>query len=417
MTTANELPGRSAQLSQLRCIFGESSDTVPPAVFINGHPATGKTTVLRHLLGATQGIQAARVAWINCVETFTQRLLFEQILNQLAGVMPLATNGYAVHARCEYADEFVDGLRQLCNDQDRTFGQRVSRFVVLDKVEALRNIGSATLLTMLLKLAELTHLNICVIMETLAIIAKDCPKDEDPDFFLAFVEVLYTVFQLPCRNLNELRHMVAMLFPKYVQPVHEGKFTRNQTAKLFGHVSKHIQEALHSLYLRNLSSSEWERQISDSSSVAAVPTSSKLLYKALDLPFYTKFLLIASFLASYNPPRLDVRFFTKGREDRKRVNKKSGVENASKLLGPKPFAVERMLAIFYNIVDDEVDLGFNVHHQIATLVSLRLLIRISSMDNLDAARCKCNASYEFVAAVGASVRFDLSKYLFDFVHI
>jgi origin recognition complex subunit 5 len=54
----------------------------------------------------------------------------------------------------------------------------------------------------------------------------------------------------------------------------------------------------------------------DASVVTAIRTNSR---GDFDLPYYTKFLLIASYLASYNPPRFDVRYFAKaGDEKRKR---------------------------------------------------------------------------------------------------
>ena len=37
--------------------------------------------------------------------------------------------------------------------------------------------------------------------------------------------------------------------------------TRNQTSKLFGLVQGHIKEALHSLYLRDISSSDWQKNL------------------------------------------------------------------------------------------------------------------------------------------------------------
>ncbi|KAJ2999847.1 Origin recognition complex subunit 5 [Globomyces sp. JEL0801] len=91
--------------------------------------------------------------------------------------------------------------------------------------------------------------------------------------------------------------------------------------------------------------------------------------KRMDLPHYTKFLVMASFLASYNPARLDKRFFTRGGEGKTRVGKKGGVNNGSKLrqqlLGPKSFTVERMIAIFYSIIDDDdLRATFDIHTQV-----------------------------------------------------
>ena len=45
-----------------------------------------------------------------------------------------------------------------------------------------------------------------------------------------------------------------------------------------------------------------------------------------DLPYYTKFLLIASYLASYNPPRFDVRYFAKVADEKKK--RKRGIHKS-----------------------------------------------------------------------------------------
>lgn len=146
-----------------------------------------------------------------------------------------------------------------------------------------------------------------------------------------------------------------------------------------------------------------------------------------DLPYYTKFILIASFLASYNPPRLDMRYFAKVSNQGGKMTKRSKIAAAKKnghdnmgsklrqqLLGPKPFPIERMLAIFYSILDEEVEENVNVHTQIASLVSLRMLQRVTPMDKLDSIKCKCNVSYEMIKALAKSTRFEIDKYLFDF---
>ena len=37
----------------------------------------------------------------------------------------------------------------------------------------------------------------------------------------------------PCRDLSELRHLVALLFPRYLQPVRAGEVRRDQTRVLY----------------------------------------------------------------------------------------------------------------------------------------------------------------------------------------
>ncbi len=143
--------------------------------------------------------------------------------------------------------------------------------------------------------------------------------------------------------------------------------------------------------------------------------------KRIEMPYLTKFLVIAAFLASYNPQKYDARYFTKGAEGRTKISKKGGVHNGSllrnQLTGPRSFGIERMLAIFYSILDDDCKMTFDIHSQIATCFSLRLLIKVSSPSRLDMVKCKCNVSYTFVKAIAKSVRFDISKYLYDWVDV
>ncbi|KAJ4370024.1 hypothetical protein N0V83_005788 [Neocucurbitaria cava] len=81
-----------------------------------------------------------------------------------------------------------------------------------------------------------------------------------------------------------------------------------------------------------------------------------------DLPYYTTHLLIAAYLASYNPPRTDVTYFMKHtdkRKNKRRAPSAASFSTTSKrtpnskvrkisrhLLTPSPFPLDRLLAIF-----------------------------------------------------------------------
>ncbi|KAK9718611.1 hypothetical protein K7432_005333 [Basidiobolus ranarum] len=247
----------------------------------------------------------------------------------------------------------------------------------------------------------------------------DCPEDEDITFFLGFVDVLYDVFHRNCKDLNEMRHLVAMIFPKYIQPVLENQAQRTETTKLFRLVQPFLTAAADKLYLREISSAEWERKSAENELDISELTSKNL--GDCELPYFSRFLLIASYLASYNPPRLDQRFFTRGSEangkkrGRKQGADKTGKKTRQQLVGPKAFPVERMLAIFFSILERPLDSTVDIHSQIASLITLRLLIRTTSMDALDNMKCKTNVSYEYVKKVSRTVRFEIEKYLFDFL--
>ena len=54
---------------------------MPPAVFVYGHTATGKTLVVKNVLEALHYNHAI----VNCIECYMPQLLYEPILNKLHG--------------------------------------------------------------------------------------------------------------------------------------------------------------------------------------------------------------------------------------------------------------------------------------------------------------------------------------------
>ena len=57
----------------------------------------------------------------------------------------------------------------------------------------------------------------------LKIIALDCPEDEDVDFYVRFATTVYGTFCTSCLDLNELRYVIKLLYPKYIEPITSGK--------------------------------------------------------------------------------------------------------------------------------------------------------------------------------------------------
>lgn len=79
--------------------------------------------------------------------------------------------------------------------------------------------------------------------------------------------------------------------------------------------------------------------------------------KAFDLPYYAKYFLIAAYLASYNSPKHDRRLFVKNHgKQRKQARKGMAKTQVSELLGPKVFSLDRLLAIFYAIMEEKASL-------------------------------------------------------------
>ncbi|KAJ2877532.1 hypothetical protein FB639_003714, partial [Coemansia asiatica] len=358
---SEKFPGRDYQIDQLLTMLGEPDEPTPPAIFVYGPSATGKTSVIRTLFENYDPI-GTNYAYINSVECFTSRLLFERALNAWTGHIPSVENKFSNYARCDNLVDFVNVIRGVLD------GRKETHYLVIDQAERLRDRGSM-LLTSLMRMQELTGgCNVTVVLITnvvwdkfrprhggaadpqcvffsfytkqqmLDILVKDCPVGEPESFFLTFVEAIYEVFHRNCADLNELRHLVAMLYPKFVQPVFENQATRSEFSRLFKLCQPYFAAASERLYLREISTSEWQKYSTVASAKNNPEDVTLKIYQmaensdGLDLPYYTKFLLIAAYLASYNPSRLDVQYFARGKDPSK-SRKKRAVTNSENCLG------------------------------------------------------------------------------------
>ena len=144
------------------------------------------------------------------------------------------------------------------------------------------------------------------------------------------------------------------------------------------------------------------------------------------LPYYPSHLLISAYLASYNPPKHDITLFSKTSLSKRR--KRGGgtaltPQRASKhrrisrkLLGPQPFVLERLLAIFHAILPHaHAGGGADAMCQIATLVRLRLIVKSGGTGDVleGGAKWRVNVGWEFVRGVGRGVGFDVENYLIE----
>ncbi|KAF8962111.1 origin recognition complex subunit 5 C-terminus-domain-containing protein [Flammula alnicola] len=162
------------------------------------------------------------------------------------------------------------------------------------------------------------------------------------------------------------------------------------------------------------------------------------------LPRMSKFILLASFLASTNPPKSDVRMFGRGLDEKKRrrrVTKATGKTKGGgpakvpqRLLGPAPFALDRMVAILGALLEEndvdsrllareftipgeytDMEIGrVGIFSSVVELTSMRLLHRTSPTDRLDGPPMfKCAISYETVLTLAKQLDVALNDLLWD----
>lgn len=149
-----------------------------------------------------------------------------------------------------------------------------------------------------------------------------------------------------------------------------------------------------------------------------------------DLSVKTKYLVIAAFLASYNEPKYDRQFFSKGNQYNSIVKQRAKRFKASDkgdgklrrdLSAALPFKLERLLAILNsiwseNIGESEAELFDDVElmSEIATLSSLKTLIKLKNGDTIGGqTKWKCNVHWNVVKKFAADVGFAIDNHLQD----
>ena len=173
-----------------------------------------------------------------------------------------------------------------------------------------------------------------------------------------------------------------------------------------------------------------------------------------DLPYHSKFLLIASYLASYVDPKSDLNVFSRMKTLKKRKERKTTESSISKkninsrLLSASFFDLERLKAIlsviyrneskslsqdnqeYLNLYQDlterelakkdnefatfTLNTTVDVNTQLSTLVSLGLINRTYALDILSSKiRWKCNVGWDIIESLAREILFPIENYILD----
>uniref|UniRef100_T1JNA4 Origin recognition complex subunit 5 n=1 Tax=Strigamia maritima TaxID=126957 RepID=T1JNA4_STRMM len=421
------IPCRDNELKAIIRLFNEKSTVKWPSVFIYGHTGTGKTLVVKSVMKKL----CLPFVFINCVEIFSQRHLFESILTAVEKIPDISSSDF----RCPNMNDFVLTLKELVRSFDQTL------YIVLDKAERLRDL-EFNILPAFLKLQELVDGNVCVVLiseliwekyrtssafcdpilinfpnynrdELIEILSLDCDMVYPKEFYTSYVRSVLAVYEPICRDLNELKYLCSSNFKIYCKPVKSGEIDVSQAGKLWMIFNSQLKKSLQNVYMREVTSSHCEKWKTQN----LVSKQSQIQTQMLELPFYSKFLLIAAYLASYNPTSSDKRFFLKNNGKKKKSVRKFVKKEkfSNHVLGPKLFSLDRLLAIFYSIVEERVTPSALIFSQISSLVSIHLLSQLDTSDILQTPKYKCLVTLDSIRSIGKTVDFDVGRYLFDFI--
>uniref|UniRef100_A0A1A9WXE0 Origin recognition complex subunit 5 n=1 Tax=Glossina brevipalpis TaxID=37001 RepID=A0A1A9WXE0_9MUSC len=415
----NEMyPCRSDFIENLTALLLNIKESLPRALYIYGHSGTGKTVILKELLRLTKKSIAIKTSYVNCIECYTTKILLENILEDLC-------DNEDTDIHCENLKEFIELLKRFYAKLRQT-----NLIIVLDQAERIRDMD-ANMLPSLMRLQELAGLNVCVVLvgqisfekyyaqngltdiitlhccqytksEVLLILSnhfevarnnlrryittQQLDKNDTKaklhivekitmEFFNNYLNILLCVFYKACRDLPELKNTADVCFISYMKPVFNQEVDVTDAQKLWRNITPTLRTALTQIYMPSHNSAKEDK-------------------------------------------RLFVKHHGKKRNRLQNINAKAKVfEKRSTAIGPKTFTIDRLLAIFYAILDEKVGLTCNLLSQISTLVQLKLLSFVSGENNVmdGAARLQCTVGLEFVVFIGKVVGFNVRQYLCDFM--
>ncbi|KAK3719628.1 hypothetical protein LTR37_004165 [Vermiconidia calcicola] len=446
LTLTEQWPCREVQLKQLSAVLASAKPS-PSALVVHGPHATGKSSIVKSYLES----RSLQHAIIRCRECITGRHLLERTTAAVhESLTTEAASGDAeqYNGRCEDMSALVVHLERLLRGR--------GKFVlVFDGVDKQRE-ASPTLLPALARLGEFVPN-----LTTVLIVQHPSPRflhqagvphihfspyarnqsirilsSNPPDIFvepappeLEYDEEVHeedkawlwprfcaavwdSLAQNAAKDLVPFRDVCNKLWRPFVAPIVKGEFGTRDFSRLLVNQRRLFQD---------------ETVLLDSILSVRIAQATTANHTSHELPYYTKWVLIAAYLASYNPAKLDALYFMKSTE-RKRRKKGGGTARSGgrpgqkrkvprHLLAASQFTLDRLLSILQAILLHDFRSTIDVHSQIATLSGLRLLARsggIGSNDPLELGgkwRVGAAVTWEYVQALARSLKFDLVDYI------
>lgn len=416
-----KFPCREKQIDLLCNLLSQDSASryYHPCILVHGNHATGKSSLVKNLLVVAKNMNHVIA---NCTTLYSHKLLVEHILNTLYGYKR------SEQSHLERCDNFVTLICDLKKIATKNPERHI--VIVLKNCEKLDRISLSTLL----RVQEYTGCsNISVVLVTtvspcnlqldqmvprihfpqynkdqlMKLLLLEKPDGHPVDFYEnflnAFVGTLYNV----CRDLREMKNLISNVFPKYVEPIESGQLSHSDVIALWRHIAPYLKSSVNNAYLGFVTAESTHSKENKDSTLS-------LRMKLLDLPYFTKYFLIAAYLASYISSKHDRRLFVKqcaGKSKKRMPSKLQAAKIENELVGAKSFGLDRLLAIFYAIIEESgLNLTANLLSQVSSLVELKLLTPLSD-GNLDKPNYKCSVDKETIYALSKTVDFNMKKYL------
>lgn len=239
-------------------------------------------------------------------------------------------------------------------------------------------------------------------------------QQQEQRLWTRYVSVLFdSLSAFTNSDIRILKEIAFKIWPAFIDPILQGTIKIDEFVKLY--------KDREYLFSSEIAITDSLVTIGDLRTKKVIGLNTSTTY---DLPIQSKYIICASYLASYNPPRYDIRFFSRAKEARAKrrdTGRRKKLKINPRSLAAPAFDLERMLAILQAIAPSAGDLyadGFpsniDVGVQIATLTTLRIITRTSSSDPLDSrTRWKINANWAFVQQLAKDIDLAIEEYLME----
>ncbi|KAK5988690.1 Origin recognition complex subunit 5-like protein [Cladobotryum mycophilum] len=271
-------------------------------------------------------------------------------------------------------------------------------------------------------------------------------QKETSDLWTRFCAAVYdSLIKSALGTLPSFQHSCHALWPRFTAPVTAGTYSPKEFSKLLIAARAHFQdESLLNPSIVSVRPAGAKASAPEVNVITQTPTKTGALSLPANsnsmagltalLPTAARLLLLSAYLASHNPTRHDLTLFSTYFHGRKRRRGGGFVANkanarskhrkiARKLLGAQAFVLERMMAIFEAVRTEWVGanssvgasgLDGDVGMAMATLSSLRLLVRVGTGDVMDrGGKWRINVGWEAIRGIGRSIGVDIEEWLIE----
>ncbi|EPS57638.1 hypothetical protein M569_17179, partial [Genlisea aurea] len=395
----DSFPGRRTQILEMINLIGPVDSPLFP-LFVYGGASTGKTSTVLQIFKHLK----RPFIYVSLITSYSPRLLFESILNQLSSHTRGGSENYR-GKRCERPSDFVNLLREALSDLVSTLkGNNLEKngsnkevasvvngrmvYLIFDRFEVARDWdkGSSTvpLLFNLYDSLKMPEVGLIFLsrasLETFDMdtgyaepFSVHFPDYDEADLrsifmrsqsgsklYSAFLDLVLRPFCRITRRVDELSLVFSPLFNKYCEPLGDLGTNLGEEIKrsLFKHIQPHMTLFMQTAFISSSSPSSFEKTSPDNKKKIPMTYGNSESSGEVDfhMSISARYLLISAFLASRNPATLDASLFdsTGGLDNHKRKRKasekslehKESKEQEFLMKGPGTFPLERLLAIY-----------------------------------------------------------------------